>query len=75
MATPPRLPVQQMRYLFEDYALDTNRRELCRRNEVVRLEPQAFDLLQYLIQNRGQVVSRDDLIASVWAGRIVSTRP
>jgi adenylate cyclase len=72
MATPPRLPVQQMRYLFEDYALDTNRRELCRRNEVVRLEPQAFDRLQYLIQNRGQVVSRDDLIASVWAGRIVS---
>ena len=42
------------------------------RNEVVRIEPQAFDLLQYLIQNRGRLVSRDDLIASVWAGRIVS---
>jgi adenylate cyclase len=61
-----------MRYLFEDYALDTNRRELRRRGEFVRLEPQAFDLLQYLIQNRGRMVSRDDLIASVWAGRIVS---
>ena len=61
-----------MRYLFEDYALDTDRRELCRRGEVVRLEPQAFDLLEYLIQNRGRLVSRDDLIASVWAGRIVS---
>src|SRR4051794_6316186 len=65
-------PEHRMRYLFEDYALDTNRRELCRRNEVVPLEPQAFDLLEYLIQNRGRVVSRDDLIASVWAGRIVS---
>jgi TolB-like protein len=61
-----------MRYLFEDYALDTDRRELCRRGEVVRIEPQAFDLLEYLIQNRGRLVSRDDLIASVWAGRIVS---
>jgi DNA-binding winged helix-turn-helix (wHTH) protein len=38
----------------------------------VRLEPRAFDLLEYLIQNRGRVVSRGDLIASVWAGRIVS---
>ena len=61
-----------MRFLFEDYALDTDRRELCRRGEVVRMEPQAFDLLEHLIQNRGRLVSRDDLIASVWAGRIVS---
>ena len=61
-----------MRYLFEDYSLDTDRRELCRRGEFVRIEPQAFDLLEYLIQNRGRLVSRDDLIASVWAGRIVS---
>jgi len=61
-----------MRFLFEDYTLDTERRELCRRGEVVRIEPQAFDLLEYLIQNRRRLVSRDDLIASVWAGRIVS---
>ena len=61
-----------MRYLFEDYALDTDRRELCRGSDVVRLEPQAFDLLEYLIRNRERVVSRDDLIASIWSGRIVS---
>src|SRR5437762_2586627 len=72
MARSPRLSEQRMRFLFEDYALDTERRELCRRGEVVRMEPQAFDLLEYLIQNRGRLVSRDDLIASVWAGRIVS---
>ena len=62
----------RMRYLFEDYALDTDRRELCRRSDVVRLEPQAFDLLEYLIRNRERVVSRDDLIAAIWGGRIVS---
>src|SRR5262249_44011304 len=33
---------------------------------------QVFDLLLYLIQNRERVVSKDDLIASVWGGRIVS---
>jgi DNA-binding winged helix-turn-helix (wHTH) protein len=38
----------------------------------VPVEPQVFDLLQYLIQQREHVVSRDDLIASVWGGRIVS---
>jgi DNA-binding winged helix-turn-helix (wHTH) protein len=31
-----------------------------------------FDLLEYLIRNRQRVVSKDDLIASVWSGRIVS---
>src|SRR5262245_53835979 len=61
-----------MRYLFEDYVLDTDRRELCQGGNVVRLEPQAFDLLEYLIRNRDRVVSRDDLIAAIWGGRIVS---
>ncbi|MBM3586201.1 MAG: alpha/beta fold hydrolase [Alphaproteobacteria bacterium] len=36
------------------------------------LEPQVFDLLLHLIRNRDRVVSKDDLIASVWGGRIVS---
>jgi DNA-binding winged helix-turn-helix (wHTH) protein len=65
-------PELRMRYLFEDYSLDTDRRELRRRGDVVRLEPQAFDLLEYLIRNRELVVSRDDLIAAIWRGRIVS---
>jgi TolB-like protein/tetratricopeptide (TPR) repeat protein len=59
-------------YLFEDYALDTSRRELRRGAGLVSLEPQVFDLLAYLIQNRQRVVSKDDLIASIWDGRIVS---
>ena len=61
-----------MRYLFEDYALDTDRRELHRATNVVVVTPQVFDLLDYLIQNRERVVSKDDLISAVWNGRIVS---
>ena len=57
---------------FEAYALDTGTRELRRGGELVALEPQVFDLLVYLIENRERVVSKDDLIASVWQGRIVS---
>ena len=39
---------------------------------MIALEPQVFDLLVYLVQNRDRVVSKDDLIAAVWGGRIVS---
>ncbi|WP_249133707.1 winged helix-turn-helix domain-containing protein [Bradyrhizobium sp. AUGA SZCCT0182] len=61
-----------MRYLFENCALDTDRRELLRGSEQVAIPPQVFDLLDYLIRNRERVVSKDDLIEAIWNGRIVS---
>jgi TolB-like protein len=61
-----------MRYLFEDYALDTDRRELHRATNVIAVAPQVLDLLDFLIRNRERVVSKDDLINAVWKGRIVS---
>jgi TolB-like protein/Flp pilus assembly protein TadD len=61
-----------LRYLFEDCALDTDRRELHRGPALVAVEPQVFDLLVHLIRHRDRVVSKDDLLASVWHGRIVS---
>jgi adenylate cyclase len=64
--------VRILRYLFEDYAFDPDRRELYRGAEVVPIAPQVFDLLDYLIRNRERVVSKDDLINAVWNGRSVS---
>src|SRR5476651_98010 len=61
-----------MRYVFEGYALDTDRRELRRGADLASLEPQVFDLLVYLIENRERVVSKDDLLAAIWGGRSVS---
>lgn len=61
-----------MRYTFEDYVLDSERRELRHGSALVPLAPQVFDLLEYLIRNRERVVSKDDLFASIWDGRIVS---
>ena len=61
-----------LRYLFEEYALDTDRRELHRGADVVSVAPQVFDLLDYLIRNRERVVSKDDLINAIWNGRSVS---
>jgi adenylate cyclase len=61
-----------VRLEFGDHLLDIERRELRRRGEPVALEPQVFDLLVYLVENRDRVVSRDDLVDAVWGGRIVS---
>jgi len=61
-----------MQLLFCDHTLDPDRRELRRGSEPIAVEPQVFDLLIHLIRNRDRVVSKDDLIASVWDGRIVS---
>ena len=61
-----------LRYLFDVFSLDTDRRELRCRDEPVAIEPRAFDLLVYLIANRERVLSKDDLMADVWGGRIVS---
>ena len=59
-------------YRFGDHVLDTARRELRRGGARVALEPQVFDLIVYLVASRERVVTRDDLIADVWGGRIVS---
>jgi TolB-like protein len=59
-------------FLFDNYARDSDRRELRRGTDLVPLEPKVFDLLVYLLRNRDRVVSRDDLIAGVWERRIVS---
>ncbi len=61
-----------MIYRFEAYALDADRYELRRGADLVAVEPQVFDVLLHLVRNRGRIVSRDDLIAGVWDGRIVS---
>jgi len=59
-------------YSFEDFSLDTARRELRRGGTLISLQPQVFDLLEYSIRNRERVVSKDDLLAAVWNGRIIS---
>src|SRR5262249_22020200 len=72
MPNPSVPPDLAMQFHFGNHVLDVDRRELRRGSDPVAVEPQVFDLLIYLVQNRDRVVSKDDLIASVWGGRIVS---
>jgi len=59
-------------YQFGEFGMDTRRRELRQRGELVSVEPQVFDLLEFIVRARDRVVSRDDLLAAVWHGRDVS---
>jgi TolB-like protein len=61
-----------LRFSFEDFVLDRQVRELRQGGELVPVEPKVFDLLVYLIEQRDRVVTKDELIATVWQGRIVS---
>jgi TolB-like protein len=65
-------PGENLRYLFGDCTLDIDRRELRRGSRSVALEPQVFDLLAHIVQHRERVVSKDELLARIWHGRIVS---
>jgi TolB-like protein len=61
-----------VQFLFADHTLDTDTRELRRGSTPIAVPPQVFDLLTYLVQNRERVVSKDDLLAALWGGRLVA---
>lgn len=56
---------------FDDFVLDTGRYELRRDDEVIRVEPQVFDVLTQLISHHDRFVSKEELFDSVWGGRFV----
>jgi TolB-like protein len=60
------------RYRFGKYRLDPDRMELWNGDQPVAVEPQVFSLLQFLVEQRERVVSKDELIDAVWQGRIIS---
>ena len=64
------LPV--MRYQSENFILDKDDYSLTRNGVNHPIEPQVFDLLVYLIENRKRVVTREELLDQLWNGRIVS---
>ena len=65
------LPQPRFRH-FAGFRLDTVSRELTAADgTVVALAAKAFDVLVYLIEHRDRVVDKDELLATVWSGRVV----
>lgn len=56
---------------FDDFVLDSARYELRRGDQVIKVEPQVFDVLTQLVVNHERFLSKEELFDSVWGGRFV----
>ena len=59
-------------HLFEEFTLDLSRGFLLRGDELVHLRPQTYEVLKYLVEHRGELISKDKVIEDVWQGRAVT---
>lgn len=60
-----------MRYLFNEFEIDTMQFKLFYAEKALAIEPKAFDLLVYLLQNRHRTVTREELFDNVWQKQVV----
>ncbi len=61
-----------MVFQFNQITLDTAQYRLCHSGKSISVEPQVFDLLVYLVENRDRVVTRDELLENLWKGKVVT---
>jgi hypothetical protein len=61
-----------IKYRFAEFEIDLSQQELRRLGEPVHIEPQVFDLIVHLVRNHDRIVSKDELIETIWNGRIIS---
>jgi TolB-like protein len=61
-----------MIFQFNQITLDTAQYRLCVAGNPVSVEPQVFDLLVYLLENRNRLVTRDELLENLWKGKVVT---
>ena len=59
------------KFRFENFELDCAKRTLVRDGKVVALKSKTFDLLQHLVENHGRLITKDELMARVWADQFV----
>lgn len=65
-------PTESFFYEFDEFRVDPLKRRLSRSGEIVPLTPKAFSILLVLLENRGEVVEKRDLVAQVWPDTHVS---
>jgi Tol biopolymer transport system component/DNA-binding winged helix-turn-helix (wHTH) protein len=55
-------------YKFGDFRVDPERQQLTRQGEQVQIRPRHFEVLLFLLENRGQVVTREAILDQAWTG-------
>lgn len=64
--------LQGARFRFGNFDLDCSKRTLSRDGKAVELKPKAFDLLQYLVENHGKLITRNELMEHIWPDQFVA---
>ena len=59
-------------FLFEDYTLDVARGSLQTKDREVELRPKSFEVLCYLVENAGRLVTKEELLNTVWPNVVVT---
>jgi DNA-binding winged helix-turn-helix (wHTH) protein len=59
-------------FTFEGYTLDLTRGCLCAGEDEIKLRPKCLELLRYLVENPGRLISKDELALAIWPNVIVS---
>ena len=66
----PKLPQQQ--YSFDAFTVDVSRACLMRDGREVKLRPKSFEAFKYLVENRGRLVTKEELINTLWPDSFVT---
>lgn len=70
--TNPDATKSPARYRFGDFVLEPERASLLKAGQEIRLRPKVFDALRYLIENRGRLVPKEELIQTLWPEAFVT---
>jgi DNA-binding winged helix-turn-helix (wHTH) protein len=64
--------IQHPVYRFDDFVVDPEAWRLTRGGQEIHLKPVVLKLLIYLIANRGRLVTREELMDTVWGDTVIS---
>ena len=65
-------PNRQLKYRFGEFILDPGRGTVIQADRIVKLRPKVYDALLYLLENRGRLIGKEELIHALWSDAFVT---
>ena len=59
-------------YSFDEFTLDLTRGCLLHQTEEIKLRPKSFEVLKFLVENGGRLITKDEIIEIIWQGMAVT---
>ncbi len=65
-------PKSQPKYRFADFTLDAGRGAVLNAGREVKLRPKVYEALLYILENRGRLIGKEELIRALWPDAFVT---